>query len=118
MPHLHPARYPERAAAIAERLTGSPGQEVIVNSAGLARAITGELLRGRAGVAGMRLQTIDAFARRLVNDAGEYPRVAGDAERRPAQWAPGGPPPRPTLRPPGGRSPPAGPLPRPRRRRP
>src|SRR5947207_4108634 len=87
MPHLQLARYPELAAAIAERLTVSPGQEVIVNSAGLAKAITGELLRGRAGVAGMRLQTIDAFARRLVNDAGDYPRVAGDAERRLAMRA-------------------------------
>src|SRR5258705_441232 len=63
-------------------LLDAPQQEVIVASAGLAGAIIAELLRGRAGVAGLRLQTVDAFARRLLNDAGEYPRVASDAERR------------------------------------
>src|SRR6266850_1370011 len=82
MPLLHHGRYRDLAGAIAARLNDAPQQEVIVASAGLASAITAELLRGRAGVAGLRLQTIDAFARRLLNDAGEYPRVASDAERR------------------------------------
>jgi RecB family exonuclease len=82
MPLLHHGRYRDLAGAIAARLNAAPQQEVIVASAGLAGAITAELLRGRAGVAGLRLQTIDAFARRLLNDAGEYPRVASDAERR------------------------------------
>ncbi|MEK6372872.1 MAG: PD-(D/E)XK nuclease family protein [Acidobacteriota bacterium] len=86
-PELHLGRYQDLARAVAERLSASPHQEVIVNSAGLANAITAELLRGREGVAGLRLQTIDAFARRLLNDAGEYPRVAGDAERRLAMRA-------------------------------
>jgi RecB family exonuclease len=86
-PELHLGCYRDLASAIAERLTASPHQEVIVASAGLANAITAELLRGREGVAGLRLQTIDAFARRLLNDAGEYPRVAGDAERRLAMRA-------------------------------
>jgi len=83
-PHtlLQLGRYSDLAAAIAARLAENPQQEVIVASAGLASAITAELLRGRAGVAGLRLQTIDAFARRVLNDAGEYPRVASDAERR------------------------------------
>ena len=82
MPLLHLGRYRDLAGAVAARLNNSPQQEVIVASAGLAGAITAELLRGRTGVTGLRVQTIDAFARRLVNDAGEYPRVAGDAERR------------------------------------
>jgi RecB family exonuclease len=84
---LHHGRYRDLAGAIAERLRESPQQEVIVASAGLAQAITAELLRGRAGVAGLRLQSIDAFARRLLNDAGQYPRVASDAERRMAMRA-------------------------------
>ena len=82
MPLLHLGRYRDLAAAVAARLSASPQQEVIVASAGLAKAITAELLRGRAGVAGSRLHTIDAFARRLLNDAGDYPRVAADAGRR------------------------------------
>src|SRR5436305_1405098 len=83
MPLLHAGRYRDLAAAVAARLNDSPQQEVIVASAGLAHAITAELLRGgRTAAAGLRIHTIDAFARRLVNDAGEYPRVAGDAERR------------------------------------
>src|SRR5689334_16542912 len=82
MPLLHLGRYRDLATAVAARLNNSPQQEVIVASAGLANAITAELLRGRPGVAGLHVQTIDAFARRLVNDAGEYPRAAGDAERR------------------------------------
>src|SRR5262245_1421560 len=82
MPPLHLGRYRDLAGAIAARLIAAPQQEVIVASAGMAHAITAELLRGRAGVAGLRLHTIDTFARRLVNDAGEYPRVASDAERR------------------------------------
>ena len=86
-PQLHLGRYTDLAGAIAARLAESPQQEVLVASAGLATAITAELLRGRSGVAGLRLQTIDTFARRLLNDAGEYPRVAGDAERRLAMRA-------------------------------
>src|SRR5437763_9388329 len=82
MPLLHLGRYRDLAGAVAARLSDSPLQEVIVASAGLAKAITAELLRGRAGVAGSRLHTIDAFARRLLNDAGDYPRVAADAGRR------------------------------------
>src|SRR4051812_19387799 len=84
---LHLGRYRDLASAIAARLADNSHQEVIVASAGLAQAITAELLRGRAGVAGLRLQTIDAFARRTLNDAGQYPRVASDAERRLAMRA-------------------------------
>src|SRR5204863_4642934 len=82
MPLLHHGRYRDLAGAIAARLSDAPQQEVIVASAGLATAITAELLRGREGVAGLRGHTIDTFARRLPNDAGEYPRVASEEERR------------------------------------
>src|SRR5262245_56711535 len=82
MPLLHHGSYRDLAGALAERLSDSPQQEVIVASSGMANAILTALLRGRAGVAGLRLQSIDSFARRLLNDAGEYPRVASDAERR------------------------------------
>jgi PD-(D/E)XK nuclease superfamily len=82
-PTLHFGRYRDLACAIAAH----PDQEVIVASARLASAITAEVLREKPGVAGLRLQTIDAFARRVLNDAGEYPRVASDAERRLAMRA-------------------------------
>ena len=82
MPLVQHGSYRDLAAAIAARLADAPQQEVIVASAGLANAITAELLRGRAGVADLRVRTIDSFAKRLINDAGDYPRVAGDAERR------------------------------------
>ena len=87
MPLLHHGSYRDLATAVAARLSASPQQEVIVASAGLANAITIELLHDRPGLAGLRLQTIDSFARRLLNDAGEYPRPASDAERRLAMRA-------------------------------
>ncbi|HEV2720894.1 MAG TPA: hypothetical protein VG323_12810, partial [Thermoanaerobaculia bacterium] len=39
------------------------------------------------GNSGLRFSTLNDLARRIVNDAGEYPRVAGDAERRLAMRA-------------------------------
>jgi RecB family exonuclease len=82
-PLLRFARYREIAAEIASRLASSTGEEFIVSSGGLAMSATAELLRQTsAGAASVRLSTIDTFARRLVNDAGEYPRVASEAERR------------------------------------
>lgn len=56
---------------------------MIVASSGMAEAIAAELLARRPeGVAGIRLQTLADLGRRIVNDAGEYPRVATEAERR------------------------------------
>ena len=82
MPVLQFGRYRELAAAIAGRLQ-QESLEVIVASGGVRVAVLRELLQGApAGVASARLEGIDAFARRVLNDAGEYPRVAGDAERR------------------------------------
>ena len=83
-PILHLARYREIAAALA----GS-SDEIIVASRGVAAAILSERLREAPASAGEAtgrvepgLRAIDDFARAVVNDAGEYPRIAGDAERR------------------------------------
>src|SRR5436305_11530995 len=82
-PLLRLARSRDIAAEVAARLATGAGEEVVVASSGMAAAIASELLsRMPNGVAGVRLQTLNDLARRIVNDAGEYPRVAGDAERR------------------------------------
>jgi RecB family exonuclease len=83
MPLLHLARYRDIAAEVAERLISGHGIEVLVASGGVANAITAELLRRRpSGFAGLRVETIETFAARVVNAAGEFPRVAKDDERR------------------------------------
>ena len=83
MPLLHLARYRDIAAEVAERLIEDDGSEVLVASGGVANAISAELLRRRpSGFAGLRIETIETFAARVVNAAGEFPRVAKDDERR------------------------------------
>src|SRR4051794_30667375 len=83
MPLLHLARYRDIAAEVAERLIADGGVEVLVASGGVANAIADELLRRKpSGFAGLRIETIETFAARVVNAAGEFPRVAKDAERR------------------------------------
>ncbi|HEX9502626.1 MAG TPA: hypothetical protein VGA10_13325, partial [Thermoanaerobaculia bacterium] len=87
-PVLHFARYREIAQEIASRLATSSEQEVIVSSGGLATSAAAELIRlTSSGVVSARLAMLDAFARRIVNAAGEYPRIATDAERRLAMRA-------------------------------
>src|SRR5213594_2511608 len=87
-PLLQFARYREIAAEIASRLAARNGEEVIVASRGLAASATAELLRRSETTAvSVRLSMLDTFARRVVNDAGEYPHVATDAERRLAMRA-------------------------------
>ena len=87
-PLLHFARYREIAQEIAARLATSSEQEVIVSSGGLAAGATAELIRlTPAGIVSARLAMLDSFARRIVNEAGEYPRIATDAERRLAMRA-------------------------------
>ena len=82
-PLLSFARYRDIATALAARLDAGSGEEVIVASGGVASAVTAELLRRSArGAVSVRLLTIDNFARRIINDAGQYPRVANEAERR------------------------------------
>lgn len=82
MPVLQFGRYRELAAAVADRLQ-QDSVEVIVASGGVRAAVFGELLqRTPAGVVSARLDGIDAFARRVLNDAGEYPRIPSDAEQR------------------------------------
>jgi RecB family exonuclease len=80
---LHLAHYRDIAAEVADRLIAGGGVEVLVASSGVANAIVTEVLRRKPnGVAGLRLETIETFARRVVNAGGEFPRVAGEAERR------------------------------------
>jgi len=87
-PTLHFARYREIAQEIAALLAKSSEQEVIVSSGGLAASATAELIRlTPGGVVSARLAMLDSFARRVVNEAGEYPRIASDAERRLAMRA-------------------------------
>src|SRR5436305_216096 len=94
MPHspVRSATYREIARQVAARLAASRAgadplaawpEEVVVASAGLAGAITRELLTHIPnGVAGLQLQTLETLGRGIVNAAGEFPRVANDAGRR------------------------------------
>jgi len=83
MPLLHLARYRDIAAEVAERLIADDGVEVLVASGSVASAIAAELLqRKSSGFAGLRIETIETFAARVVNAGGEFPRVAKDDERR------------------------------------
>ena len=80
---LHLARYRDIAAEVADRLIAGSAVEVLVASGGVANAITAELLRRNPnGFAGLRIETIETFAARVVNAAGEFPREANNAERR------------------------------------
>jgi RecB family exonuclease len=57
--------------------------EVIVPSRGVAEAIAGELLaRAPNGVAGLRMQTLEELAQRILAMHGQTPRLASDIERR------------------------------------
>jgi len=86
-PLLRLARSRDIAAEVAERL-GRGGEDVLVASSGMAAAIAAALLANDPnGNSGLRMVTLNDLARRIVNDAGEYPRVATDAERRLAMRA-------------------------------
>ncbi|HKO59470.1 MAG TPA: hypothetical protein VJ276_26620, partial [Thermoanaerobaculia bacterium] len=84
------ASYREIAAAVAARAAERAPRagfhwpaSVIVPSRGVADAISAELLLHLPnGVAGLQMPTIETLARNVLNDAGEYPRIASDAERR------------------------------------
>ena len=92
MPTLRFARYQAISREIAARLTASrpPAEsfatwpeEIIVASYGVAQSISAAILEAiPQGFAGLRLQTIETLARRIVNARGEFPRIADDAERR------------------------------------
>src|SRR5881398_2053286 len=91
MPPLHFGRYNEIASQVAERLMSARGVdplrvwgvEVIVASRGVAESISRALLACESRpIAQLQLQSLDTLASRVLNDAGEYPRVASDAERR------------------------------------
>jgi hypothetical protein len=84
--------YRDLSASIADRLAAHHAGadplaawdlEVIVASSGVARAIVGELTRRLPnGVAGLRLDTVESFAQRVLNERGDYPRVLTPMERR------------------------------------
>jgi RecB family exonuclease len=81
-PRVYFARYRDIAADVAAAI-GEGAVQAIVASRGMADAITSEALRNSPGGAvSLRLPTIESFARSIVNDAGEYPRVATDLEQR------------------------------------
>jgi ATP-dependent helicase/DNAse subunit B len=84
MPLVLLGRYRDLASAVAERLASAESPlEGIVASSGVRSAVLAELLRRTpSGVASARLDGIDAFARRIVNETGDYPRMANDGERR------------------------------------
>jgi RecB family exonuclease len=83
MPLLRLAPYRDIAAEVADYLIRDASIEVIVASGSVAKAISTELLRRKPnGIAGLHIETIETFSRRIVNAAGEFPRIAGDAERR------------------------------------
>jgi hypothetical protein len=90
-PSLEFAPYPALAVRLAERLALSRdpdalapwNEDVIVASAGVADAVAaGVVSRAGKGVFGLRLHSLETFAQRIVNAAGEYPRVATEEERR------------------------------------
>ena len=89
---LRIAPYRVIAAEVAERLLGGRAgadplapweEEVIAPSSGVVQAVTAHLIeRLPNGIAGLQLQTLETLARRIVNAAGEFPRVASEGERR------------------------------------
>jgi RecB family exonuclease len=97
---LHFGSYKEVADAVAARIAGRQAEgdrlaawiaepvEVIVPSAAVGRAIASRLLELQAGgVAGIRLDTPERLALRILNAAGNFPRTATEAERRLAMRA-------------------------------
>ena len=68
MPLLHLARYRDIATEVADRLIAGGALEVLVASGGVANAIAAALLRQRpGGFAGLRIETVETFATRVVN---------------------------------------------------
>ena len=92
MPSLRFGSYREIASEIAARLAAARdgadplsawAEEVIVPSRGVAEAIAAELLaRLPNGIAGLRLHSLEEFARQLLAANHHTPRIASDAERR------------------------------------
>jgi len=85
------APYKEIAARVAERLLAGRSddplapwaEDVIVPSRGMAEAVAAEVLaREPHGVAGLQIRFLDDLARAMLNDAGQWPRVASETERR------------------------------------
>lgn len=89
MPLLHVSRYRELVCTVAARLLEArrgiwdASLGAIVPSAAIASGITTELLAASPnGVAGLQIVTPDTLARMLLDQSGQYPRVASDEQRR------------------------------------
>jgi RecB family exonuclease len=91
LPTVHVAPYRTIASSVAQRLlatrTSDPlapwQEEVVVPSRGMAEAIAAEVIaREPRGVAGLQIRFLEDLARTIVNRAGQWPRVASEAERR------------------------------------
>lgn len=84
------APYQEIATSVAERLTRASRdplmpwpEEILVPSRGVADAISAAVVaRAGRGIAALQVRYLDELARAIVNDAGEFPRVASEMERR------------------------------------
>src|SRR5215470_7736444 len=76
-PLLRFARYRDIAAELA-----NCRDEIIVASAGLASSIQSEAVALGGRPVSLKISTLDSFARRVLNDCGEYPHTASDSERR------------------------------------
>jgi ATP-dependent helicase/DNAse subunit B len=74
------AGYQQIAGDVSSRLSAHEGERplaVIVPSAGMAE----EIVRAAGSRASLQLYRLESLARRFLNDAGEFPRVATDGER-------------------------------------
>ncbi len=97
MPSVRVAPYRQIAHEVASRLAMgrvgldplAPWQEaVLVPTRGVAEQVALELARRLpGGFAGLRIESLESLARRILNAAGEMPRTATDAERRLAMRA-------------------------------
>ncbi|HSP35377.1 MAG TPA: PD-(D/E)XK nuclease family protein, partial [Thermoanaerobaculia bacterium] len=97
VPPVTTAPYSAIARDVASRLAASHDprdplapwpEEVIVASGGLSDSIAAALLTHfPTGIAGLQMHSLETLARRIVNAAGEFPRVATEAERRLAMRA-------------------------------
>jgi len=91
LPTVHVAPYGSIASSVAQRLLENRGkdplapwsEDVVVPSRGMAEAIAAEVIaREPRGVAGLQIRFLEELARTIVNRAGQWPRVASEAERR------------------------------------
>jgi RecB family exonuclease len=81
-PELAFSRYREIAADVAKRVASGDVQAIVASNGVAAGIIAEALASSPNGAVSLQMPTIESFARAIVNDAGEYPRIASDAEQR------------------------------------